>query len=245
MLNHVSAMPVWGIALFIVSFLYSISFIGKPAKQAALNAGMPLRKSRNIQIGIFSFFIAYLFYVSVLSLNGVFDHNTLPPPVMIWAALPFIIILFGFIGNTGLFKKLLRSASLESLITLHTFRVVGVFFIIMYAYQLLPAKFALFAGLGDLITAFFAFPVAKYYARKGRWRITAVITWNIFGIMDIVDLLIVAVLSASQGKMREIGLFPFVFFPAFAPAIILFLHTIVFRKLYQLTKLQDVQLLPR
>jgi len=236
MLNHISGMPQWSIILFIISFLFSISFIGRPAKKAALDAGFPLNKAKNIKMGIFMFFVVYLLYVSLLTFKGFFDINVLPPPVMIWAALPFGLILFGYIGNTGLFKKLLQSVSLESLITLHIFRIVGIFFVIIYCYGLFPARFAFFAGLGDVITALFAWPVAKMASnKKPGWKI-AVVAWNIFGIMDIVDLLIVAVLSASTGKMREIGLFPFVWFPAFAPAIILFLHTLVFRKLNQLKK---------
>src|ERR1700761_3110909 len=223
--NHVSAMPLWGSILFIASFLYSIFFITQPIKKAALNAGFTLRKSGNIQIGILTFYILYLAYVSVLSLKGVFDGNSLPPKVMIWGGLPLMIILFGFIGNTGLFKTLLKSIKLESLIALHIFRLVGVFFIILYFYQLLPAKFAFSAGLGDIITAILALPVAGMVAKGHKWRIAIVYAWNIFGMMDIINLLIVAVIIGANANLREMTVVPFVWFPAFAPATILFLHT--------------------
>lgn len=104
--NHVSGMPLWADILFIVTFLYSIFFITKPVKQAAINAGMMPQKSQRIQIGIFTFYLVYLAYVSALSLKGVFDVNSLPPKVMVWAGTPLLIILFIFIGNTGLFKKI-------------------------------------------------------------------------------------------------------------------------------------------
>lgn len=231
MANHISGMPLWSIVLFIAGFLYSIVFITKPIKQAALNAGMSLRKSGNIQIGIFVFYLLYLIYVSFFSLQGVFDVNALPPRVMVWAGIPLLVILFGFIGNTGLFKTLLRSITLESLIAVHIFRVLGVFFILLYCYHLLPMKFAFFAGWGDVITAIAALPVARMAAKKKPgWKI-AVYIWNIFGIMDIIDLLAVAVTTGANGNLREMAVFPFVWFPAFAPATILFLHTIVFRKL--------------
>jgi hypothetical protein len=241
MANYISSMPLWAIVLFIASFLYSIAFIARPAKQAALNAGITPRKSRNIQIGIFVFYILYLAYVSVLSLKGVFNVNSIPPKVMVWAGLPLMIILFGFIGNTPLFKKLLRSITLESLIAIHIFRLVGVFFIILYFYHLLPANFAISAEMGDIITALLALPVARMVSKeKPRWK-TAVYAWNIFGMLDIVNLLVLAVIIAkhdiatgAQGDLTEMTIFPFVWFPAFAPATILFLHTAVFRKLYQI-----------
>ncbi|SDP97723.1 hypothetical protein SAMN05428975_4482 [Mucilaginibacter sp. OK268] len=233
MANYISGMPLWAIVLFIPGFLYSIFFITQPVKQAALNAGMSLQKSRNIQIGILGFYLVYLLYVSVLALKGVLDVDSLPPKTMVWGGLPLLVILFGFIGNTGLFKTLLRSITLESLIAVHVFRLLGVFFIIIYGYHLLPAKFALFAGLGDIITAILAWPVAKMVSKKKPgWKI-ALYAWNIFGIMDIIDLLVIAVITGANGNLREMAVFPFVWFPAFAPATILFLHTAVFRKLYQ------------
>jgi hypothetical protein len=232
--NHISGMPLWAVVLFIVTFLYSIFFITRPVKQAALDAGMAPLKSKRIQIGIFIFYIFYLGYVSVLSLKGVFDVDSLPPRVMIWAGMPLLIILFGFIGNTGLFKTILRAIPLESLIALHIFRVLGAFFILIYGYHLLPAKFAFSAGLGDIITAILALPVARMVAKGHSRRVIAVYAWNIFGILDIIDLLVIAVITGANGNLREMTVFPFVWFPAFAPATILFLHTAVFRKLRQL-----------
>ncbi len=241
MASNISSMPLWAIVLFIASFLYSIAFIANPAKQAALNAGITPGKSRNIQLGIFGFYILYLAYVSVLSLKGVFNVNSIPPKVMVLATVPLAIILFVIIGNTGLFKKLLQSITLESLVAIHVFRLVGVFFIILYFYHLLPAKFAFSAEMGDIITALLALPVAKMVSKEKPWWKTAVYAWNIFGMLDIVNLLVIAVIIAkndmvtgAKGDLTEMTIFPFVWFPAFAPATILFLHTVVFRKLQQI-----------
>jgi hypothetical protein len=233
MANYISNAPIWAIILFIAIFLYSIFFITRPIRQAALNTGISLAKSKNIQWSIFIFYLIYLVYVSILALKGVLDVDSLPPRTMVWGGLPLLIILFGWIGNTGLFKKILQSITLEALIKVHVFRVVGVFFILLFSYHLLPAKFAFFAGLGDIITAILALPVARMAStKKPGWKI-AIYAWNIFGIMDIVDLLIVAVMTGAGGNLREMAVFPFVWFPAFAPAAILFLHTAVFRKLQQ------------
>jgi hypothetical protein len=105
---------------------------------------------------------------------------------------------------------------------------------------LLPADLAFSAGMGDIITALFALPVAKMVSKGKSWSIKAVYAWNIFGILDIVTLLIIAVITARKSIISgehgdlEMTIFPFVWFPAFAPATILFLHTAIFRKLQQI-----------
>src|ERR1700761_139869 len=198
MANYISNAPLWVIILFVASFLYSIAFIAKPAKQAALNAGMTPAKSRNIQLGVFGFYVLYLAYVSILAVKGVFYINPVPPKVMVFGAIPLTIILFVIIGNTGLFKKLLRSIKLESLIAIHIFRLLGVFFIIIYFYHLLPADLAFSAGMGDILTAVFAWPVAKWVSQSKPWGIKVVYAWNIFGILDIVTLLTIVGITINK-----------------------------------------------
>ncbi|PSL44745.1 hypothetical protein CLV51_105117 [Chitinophaga niastensis] len=240
MASYISTIPLWVIVLFIPSFLYCIALIANPVKQAALNAGMTADRSRNIQFSIFGFYIIYFAYVSILSLKGVFYINSIPPKIVVFTTIPLAIILFVIIGNTRLFKKLLRSITLESLIAIHVFRLVGAFFIILYCYHLLPAGLAFSSGIGDIITALLALPLAKMVSKGKSWSIKAVYAWNIFGILDIVSLLIIAVIttikSISSGERGalEMTIFPFVWFPAFAPATILFLHTVIFRKLQQI-----------
>jgi hypothetical protein len=242
MASYISNMPLWAIILFILGFFCTLAFIANRAKQAALYAGMPIKKARNVQYAIFGFYFGYLAYVSILSLKGLFDNNSLPPTVLIFGGIPLMIILFGIIGNTKLFKKLLQAITLESLITIHVFRLIGVFFIILYGYHLLTAEFAFSSGIGDIITALLSFPVARMVSKGKSWSIKAVYAWNIFGILDILALLVFAAVDIKKSiiaggpGVREMTIFPFVWFPAFAPATILFLHTVIFRKLIQMKK---------
>jgi hypothetical protein len=230
------------IVLFVAGFLCSIAFIANPAKQAAVNAGMTVYRARKIQLGVFGFYILYLMYASILALQGVFAINAIPPRVFAFTTIPLTIILFGIAGNTGLFKKLLRSARLESLIALHVFRLLGVFFIILYSYRLLHPGFAFSAGIVDIITALLALPVAKWVSEGKPWSQRAAYVWNILGALDIVILLVIATMTAIKSITGgepgdlEMMMFPFVWFPAFAPATILFLHSTVFRKLIQIKK---------
>lgn len=240
MASYLSSMPIWAIVLFIAGFIYSIAFITNPAKQAALDAGMAPARARNIQLGIFGFYILYLAYASILALKGVFQTNSIPPKVMVLTAIPLTVMLFVIVGNTKLFKKLLRSITLESLIALHVFRLLGVFEILLYFYHLLPGDFAFSAGMGDIITAIFAWPVAKMVSKRKPGSLKMAYAWNIFGTLDIITLLVIAVINTRNAivtgapGVQEMTIFPFVWFPAFAPATILFLHYATFRKLRQI-----------
>src|SRR6185437_4188149 len=186
--KYISNMPVWGIVLIIITFMIMIAFIARPARQAALIAGMPVTKAQNIQWGIFIFFALWLTYTSALSLRGSFDANSIPPRVVVYTAIPLIIILFGIIANTRLYKQLLHAAPLETLVRMHVFRFEGIIFILLYLGHLLPRDFAISAGMGDMLTALFSIPVARAISQKKPWSIKAVYAWNIFGILDIVSL---------------------------------------------------------
>jgi hypothetical protein len=235
--NYISGMPLWATLLFIVSFLFSLAIVAHPAKQAALNSGMTLGQSRKIQGGIIGFYLLWLGYTSILALKGIVYLNTLPPKTIMFTTLPLMLILFAIVANTPLFKKLLHAATLESLIAMHVFRILGVFFLLLYFYKLLDGPFGISAGLGDIITAIFAIPVARAVAHKKRGSRIAVYAWNIFGMLDIINLMALAYLGAAKAKAAgilpggEMTIFPFIWFPAFAPATILFLHFAVFKKL--------------
>jgi hypothetical protein len=239
MAHYVSGAPMWVTILFIGSFLISLMPIANTAKQAVLSSGLGIEKSKNTRSGVFIFFILWLLYASVLSLTGGLASNALPPRVILFTTVPLTIILFLGVGNTGLYKRLIYSTSLESLIRIHIFRLVGAFFMILYFYRVFPAGFAFSASMGDIITALFSIPVARAVSQKKYWSTKAVYAWNIFGILDIVSAMafaVVTTISAAQtgaSGPQEMTIFPFVFFPAFAPATILFLHAGIFRKLRQ------------
>ena len=228
-------MPVWAIVLFIISFILSLGMVVNPFRKAALQSGMTVKRANRIGVGILLFYLLWLAYTSVLALTGIFDVNALPPRIMVLTTVPLTVILFGIVGNTALFKKLMGSMSLESMVYIHVFRVEGVFFLLLAWYKILEPGFAISAGLGDLSTAIFAIPVAWAVAKNKSWSRKLVIAWNIWGIMDIVTLMTIATIGAIKSQAPgggEMTTFPFSWFPAFAPATILFLHTMVFRKLW-------------
>jgi hypothetical protein len=203
----------------------------------AAKGAKPLGKSGVVYWSVLSFYILYFTYVSFLGFNNYFEEVSLPPSILKWTMFPLLIFLLGVIFNTPIYRSILSHIKLNQLVQIHVFRLIGLFFILLFAHGALPPVFALIAGFGDLITAMSSIWVAKAlrsqkaYARKLCW------IWNSFGLLDILVTSFTAFfltkLSIETGAQGVEGLaeFPFYFIPAFAPATIIFLHFSVYRKL--------------
>jgi quinol-cytochrome oxidoreductase complex cytochrome b subunit len=116
-----------------------------------------------------------------------------------------------------------------------------VFFLITAYYEALPPSFALLAGFGDILTAIGALFVSKWISENKSWSRKATFVWNIFGLWDIVSVMISAIIitrSSIENNTQpiiEMTKIPFVWIPAFAPAVIIFLHIAVFKKLKRMS----------
>ncbi len=241
--NYFSNVPTWISLLFIPTFPITIYFIAQIIKQGAIDAGLPQKQVNTLQLAIWGFFTIYLIYTFILSITGLLSENTLPPRVLLFTTIPLLIFLFGFIFNKPLYWRILDKIPLASLIKIHIFRFVGVFFLISAYYEVLPTQFALLAGFGDILTAIGAIFVSQWVVEKKAWSNKAVFIWNIFGLWDIVSVIISAILTTKNSlenhtqSVAEITKIPFVWIPAFAPAVIIFLHISVFKKLQRVASI--------
>ncbi|MCU0429530.1 MAG: hypothetical protein MUF42_06115 [Cytophagaceae bacterium] len=183
------------------------------------------------------FFLVYLAYITWASKYGIFQQETFPPRVVLLATLPLAFVWFGFVIWTTSYKKFLEQVPLDSLVRIHGFRFIGVFFIILACYNRLPLGFALMAGLGDIFIAASSSWVAKAIKGKKSYAKKLTLIWNTIGALDILFTAIAAnVLTLISMNSEELGVevlaqFPFCIIPAFAPPTILFLHISIFKKL--------------
>ena len=231
--------PVWVSILFILTFPIVIFLIANTAKKAARQASLPEAKSTQIWWATVGFYLAYLSYTTLLSALGFFDKLTLPPRIFLFTTIPLLLFYVGFIYRTKLFRTLLEHASLESLIRIHTFRFVGLFFLINLWYDALPERFALIAGIGDIVTAALAIWVARQVEHRKPGSYRAVLIWNSIGLWDIMSVIVSGMLTANQAiagnaealRLNYIATNPFCWIPALAPATIIFLHIGIFKKL--------------
>jgi hypothetical protein len=236
--NYLPNVPTWVSISFTFVFPITIYFIAKTIKQGAINVQIPDNQANKLFWEVLLFFALYLTYVSSLAFTGLLSVNALPPRVLLFTALPLMIFFFGFIFNKPIYWKILDGIPLQSLVRLHIFRFVGVYFLIATYYNALPAHFAILAGLGDMATAFGAIFIAKAIEENKSWSRKATLIWNIFGFWDIVSVIISAILTTrfsiqhpESQSIVEISKFPFVWIPAFAPVVIVFMHIAIFKKL--------------
>jgi hypothetical protein len=224
--------PEWVSIAFLIAiplpFVLLLSFVFGEAKKLA-NVSL-FRK-------VVGFYVFYLLYIGFASYNDWFDVVSFPPRVLLLTTFPYALLLFGFVLNAKPYKQIFEEASLSSLVRLHIFRVVGVFFIILASYDALPKPFAYIAGIGDVTTALSSIWVARAIVNQKSYAKQLTFFWNLFGAIDILFTAVAAnvltKLSIETGSMGvdTLARFPFCIIPAFAPPTILFLHWVIFTKL--------------
>ena len=129
---------------------------------------------------------------------------------------------------------------LTTLIVVNSIRLLGVFFLLLYAAGRLPAPFALSAGWGDIIVGATAPFVAWLAARQAvGWRV-AVWLWNGLGILDLFAAVGLGAVTAAGSPVRLIvatpdtGLMtalPWIVIPAFVVPLLLLTHVAVLARL--------------
>lgn len=218
--------------LFLLAFMFPVVMVARLAKKGKVKNGIWL---------VLGFYIPYLIIVAIASFNGFFDDVMLPPKIVLTTTLPLAIFVT-IIYFTEICKKAITILSLEDLVKIHIFRLIGSTFVILFLYDLLPPVFALFAGIGDLLTAISSIFVTKAIRSKKKYAGKLTYIWNIFGLVDILITAAMAIIftkisidNSIQG-VEFLAEFPFCFIPAFAPPTIIFLHLLVFRKLSWLKK---------
>ncbi|MFZ4798790.1 MAG: hypothetical protein ACOYMA_14920 [Bacteroidia bacterium] len=230
-------LPQWVSILFIITFPIGIYLLAKLVKDASITAKFTSEKANANFWKVIGFFTIYLIYVSVLSFQGFFSVNSLPPRILLFTAIPLLLFLFIVVFRSKIYWTLLESVNLQSLIMFHTFRFIGVFFIIIYSFQQLPKWFALSAGIGDVLAAASAIWVAHCVNTNKTYFKKLTLVWNIVGFWDIINVVVSAVittkLSIDNGSQDLLAManFPYCWIAAFAPATIIFMHISIFKKL--------------
>lgn len=230
----ISQMPIWLSVIFVVVFsLVPVFLISGLVKQGNFSEG----DQRKLRWKIKSFYWVYFAIVALVSFTGFFTKNVMPPRIIVTSVLPLFIFYWFYVQKRDWFVSVFKSIKVEHLIYVHLFRFVGVFFFLAYVYDVLPKSFAFIGGGGDILTALFALPVLLAFKKGWKMAKTLAWIWNIFGLIDIISVLISAVLTTKQAietnvmGVEEFGAFPLSWIPAFAPATIIFLHLLIFRKL--------------
>jgi hypothetical protein len=224
--------PEWVSILFLIAIPLPVFLIASLARKAS-----PMNKENRVFYAILGFFGVYLSYVTIGSFNGWFNKVFFPPIVLLFTTFPFATFLFTVVFNLAIFKTILHNATLEDMVKVHIFRLIGVFFVILAYYETLPTFFALVAGFGDMISAIGSIFVAKAIQTHKPYARKLTYIWNTFGLADIaftaISAIVLTKLSIDTGSMGvdTLARFPLCFIPAIAPPTIVFLHILIYKKL--------------
>jgi hypothetical protein len=131
------------------------------------------------------------------------------------------------------FRGFVLSLDLRLIAGMQAWRWAGLGFLSLYAHNVLPAVFALPAGLGDMaVGATAPWMMLALVRQPGFAASNAFVRWNLFGILDLVVAVSIGTLSAlfATGAPGEISTapmatLPLLLIPAFLVPLFLMLHT--------------------
>ncbi|HEX7277834.1 MAG TPA: hypothetical protein VF244_10710 [Acidimicrobiales bacterium] len=175
-----------------------------------------------------------------LATAGVFaaDHDTLVPVIAFGIVVPIAAGGWLLLHHRGV-AEVADRLPLPWLIGVQLFRVVGVLFLVAWALDLMPAEFALPAGLGDVAVGLAAPFVARRVARDPVGGRRAAIAWNVAGLLDFVVAVTVGFLTspsrfqqlAESAPNFPVTRMPFVLVPVFGVPLAALLHVVALRRL--------------
>ncbi|MEM8510282.1 MAG: hypothetical protein AAF717_20780 [Bacteroidota bacterium] len=230
----ITPVPYWISVLFGVLMVFVPTWLITNAATTALPKNT---STSRIAKRIFNFYILFFTLTGIVTITGFFTVNTLPPRVLVFVGIPLLFFYLFVVQRMSWFKTVFQKIQLEHLILIHLFRFVGLFFFVLYGYNILPRSFAFIGGAGDIITAVLVIPTLYFLRKKTPFSKALVWIWNWIGLADILSVLTTAFLVTQEAihkgeeGLAEFGTFPFSWIPVFAPATIIFLHILIFRKL--------------
>jgi hypothetical protein len=172
------------------------------------------------------FFAAY-----ALGDAGFFTALEPPAPQMMVVTLTLLLLL-NSLALPG-FRRWLMDLDLRRLITVHVFRFVGIYFLILHGRGQLPYDFAVKGGWGDIVTASGALAlvvVPGLVARRG-----LVLAWNVFGLLDILFVVTTAARlgGADPSSMRALLRLPLSLLVSFFVPLVIATHIWIFWRLWR------------
>ena len=174
-------------------------------------------------------------FAAVFALGAAGAFTTAPgqPPLPIFFGVTVpLAAFFAAYGLSRSFRELVLAADLRLLAAVQAWRAGGLGFLALYVHGVLPGLFAWPAGLGDMAIGASAPLIAAALVRGGEFAGTRrFVSWNLFGILDLVVAVSLGTLSAGMLPQLTGGVttapmasMPLVLIPAFLVPLFLILH---------------------
>ncbi|MDH3280798.1 MAG: hypothetical protein OEQ18_06690 [Gammaproteobacteria bacterium] len=193
----------------------------------------PVPFARRAAVGLSAWFVM----VFVLAAGGAFvtPPNRLPFPTLAAIVLPLVVFALAFAALPDL-RRFVHRLDPRDLILVHSFRMVGLVFIVLYFYGHLPGSFAWPAGLGDAVTAVVALVIGTRLRKGQAVSRNTVWWWNTFGLMDFAVAVSAGVLTRSGTvaggiSSETLATFPLALIPTFVVPFYIITHGIIYLRL--------------
>jgi hypothetical protein len=169
--------------------------------------------------------------------------GTPPLPIAIGVAAP-LVLFFASLRLSQSFRQFVLSLDLRLIAGMQAWRWAGLGLLSLYAHKVLPAVFALPAGLGDMAIGVTAPWITLALVRQPSFAASGTfIRWNVLGILDLIIAVSIGTVSAflATGARGEIstapmGTLPLLLIPAFLVPLFLMLHTAALMQSRQLIR---------
>ncbi len=164
----------------------------------------------------------------------IFSQQPGVPPITLGLFIVLPILYFTALYRfSPAFKEFAHNISLPLIVGAHIWRFVGAGFLVAYYFGRLPGQFAIPAGVGDIIVALLAIPLALALHQRKPVR-GAFIAWNVFGLIDLLAAISLGILYSKSafGVLRTdistalMTTFPVNLIPAFFVPLFIMLHVL-------------------
>ena len=166
-----------------------------------------------------------------------------PLAIAIGVAAP-LVLFFASLRLSRSFRQFVLSLDLRLIAGMQAWRWAGLGLLSLYAHNVLPAVFALPAGLGDMAIGVTAPWIILALIRQPGFAVSgAFIRWNVLGISDLIIAVSIGTVSTffATGTPGEIStapmaMLPLLLIPAFLVPLFLMLHTAALMQSRQLRR---------
>jgi hypothetical protein len=189
---------------------------------------------------VYGILLLWFLAAAIGGMRGIFNQPGVPPAGV---GLFLVVPIGGFVLAYAAIPRLRQALDLIPLwlITIaHTWRFVGLGFVIGALANILPRQFGYPEGVGDVLTAALCLPLAAALRNpvEGRYLRRAFIAWNLFGLVDLLSAITMGILySPSTFGVLRTGLstalmtrFPVNLIPTFFLPLFILLHLLSLRR---------------
>lgn len=231
--------PLHVSALFI-ALVFGIAFIIIISVQvSSTRLNLPFAQKRNNLLITIAVLLIWLMYTLIMGNSGILTDYTSMPPRILLVTFPALVTLVGLMFS----KKLMQLVDVMDnfwFIYPQVFRILMEFILwLLYRYNAIPVQMTFEGKNIDILVGLTAPIIAYYCFNKKSWSPKVAIAWNIAGIIILINIVLIAVLSApypfrqfhNEPANTIVFYFPFVWLPSVVVPYAFLLHFLSLKKL--------------